>query len=249
MTFNWLRRTHPVSVIAHRGYNAKYPENTIIAFEKAIEVGADYCELDIEFTKDGKIVVIHDDTTQRVADRNLDVKKSTLAELKTLDLGQSQCIPTLEEVLEVAEGKIGLNIEIKGRNMAEKLNEILQKFNMDKDLIISSFHHQEIIDFHKINPGIKIATLEPVTSSIMNVIKLTFSKSSLFTHAKEVEVDAIHPFTALATKKFIDRSHELGYAVNIWTSDSPDRWEKLIANGVDGIVTNDPESLINYLKI
>lgn len=248
MVLDWMRHQYAVSVIAHRGYNAKYPENTLLAFEKAIDVGADYCELDIEFTKDGKIVVIHDDSTKRVADKDLQVTASTLAELKQLDLGNGQRIPTLAEVLELCEGKIGLNIEIKGRNMAKALAEELSVFNMNKDIIVSSFHHQEIIDFHQHESNVKIATLEPTHGSLIKNLKYFFTKKDFFQHAEKAEANAIHPFVLAITRKFIETAHQSNWAVNTWTSDNPKQWKKFIGYGIDGIITNNPEKLISFLN-
>ena len=247
MSFSWIKKKFSTSIIAHRGFSELYPENTLLAFEKALEMGADYCELDIDFSSDGIIVVIHDDTTGRVADRDLVVTKTELKSLKSLILAQDQKIPTLEEVFDLCKGKIGLNIEIKGNNMAEALNKVIKAHQMEKNVLISSFDHNEIIDLHRINPELKIATLEPSGSKILSMIRNVLNQSKLIHNADVANADAIHPFVLLASKSFIKRAHKAGYAVNIWTSD-PKQWARLVKHGVDGICTNNPAKLKSFLE-
>ncbi|MCF2141496.1 MAG: glycerophosphodiester phosphodiesterase [Candidatus Lokiarchaeota archaeon] len=243
-----IRKTFSISIHAHRGYSSKYPENTLLAFEKAIELKADYIELDVHSTSDNKIVVIHDYKTGRVASKDLVVSESTLEELKALDFTQGQKIPTLREVLELCQGKIGINIEIKQKGITSQVNELIKEFNMEKDIIISSFLHEELIKFKKINPDLVFTTLEPTGGNIWAYLFSIFNKKKFLINAQTVEAQGTNPYYKFINKKFCTQAHELGLTVNPWTIDSPKDWEKLIEAGVDSIITNNPEELIAFLK-
>jgi glycerophosphoryl diester phosphodiesterase len=237
-----------ISIIAHRGYNAKYPENTLLAFQKAIEAKADYIELDVQLTADKELVVFHDYSTKRLTERNYLIKATPLAKLKKLKLGQNQRIPTLQEVFTICKGNIGINIEIKAMNMAKPLNDLISKYQMEKDVIISSFHHDELKNFHRVNPKLKIAALEPTSSQFLNLIRAFLKKSQFIKDAYTTNAELLHPNVRFISRSLIKQAHNANLMVNAWTSDKPSKWEKLIKWGIDGIITNDPESLRMYLE-
>jgi len=108
-----LKKTHTIYVIAHRGVNAECPENTMLAFEKAVEIGADMIEFDIHKTIDNEIVVIHDKFTNRVSDSNINVEKSKFKDISSINVGENQTIPRLDDLFEKFKGKICFQIEIK----------------------------------------------------------------------------------------------------------------------------------------
>ena len=116
-----------ILLIAHRGANKIAPENTIKAFQKAIDLKADYVEFDIHMSKDGKIVIMHDENTARTTGHKGIIREMTLAELKKLDCGEGEKIPTLDELIEIAKGKISLQLEIKAPGTAKKIVDILRK--------------------------------------------------------------------------------------------------------------------------
>ena len=99
--------------VAHRGASGSYPENTLLAFRKAVEIGADEIELDLHSTKDGHLVVMHDGTVDRTTDGTGAIAEMTLSEIKALDAGKGERVPTWEEVLDLVQGKVGLNIHLK----------------------------------------------------------------------------------------------------------------------------------------
>lgn len=145
----------PVTIIAHRGFSGVAPENSLAAFQKAIDIGADMIEFDVMMSKDGEVIVMHDDTLDRTTTGKGPVKNFTLSQLKTLDIGswfapqfKDEKVPTLREVLEMAKGKIKVNIEIKmssvdpftKRNgIEEKIANLVRHYGMSKDTMISSF--------------------------------------------------------------------------------------------------------------
>src|SRR5271156_4282030 len=123
----WWRRA--VLNIAHRGASGTFPENTLAAFRAAIDAGADMCELDVHLTRDGVVVVIHDEEVDRTTDGKGRVAEMTLAEIKRLDAGArydrrftGETIPTLEEVFDLVEGRCSLNIELKGAGVETKVS-------------------------------------------------------------------------------------------------------------------------------
>jgi len=229
------KENFPIAIIAHRGFKKKYPENTMLAFRKAIEAKADYIELDVHFSADGEIVVIHNRTTGHVANKDLVIKETNLDVLKTLDIGEGEKIPTLQEVFDLCKEKIGINIEIKALGMAESVVNLVEKNGMIKDVIISSFKHIEVAKAKKLKPEINGATLE------------ILGAGRLVKNALKIKADSINPPFIMATQKLCNKAHDSGLLVNAWTSDKPRDWKNLIDNGVDSIITNDPEGLYNFL--
>lgn len=248
MALPTLRKKYSISVHAHRGFSARYTENTLLAFKKAIEAGADYIELDVHASSDNHVVVIHDGTTGRVADSNLVVSQSTLEELKRLNLSMDQKIPTLREVLELCQGKIGLNIEIKQKDIFSQVNDLIKEFQMENDVLISSFLHEELIKFKSINPNLIYTTLEPTGGNIWAYIKVLFNKRKFLDNSLSVGAQGTNPHYKYVSKSFCQQAHELGLSVNPWTIDSPKMWSKLIEAGVDSIITNNAPALLKYLE-
>jgi glycerophosphoryl diester phosphodiesterase len=229
------KENFPIAIMAHRGFKKKYPENTILAFRKAIEAKADYVELDVHFSADKEIVVIHNKTTGNVANKNLDVKDTNLDILKSLDIGEGEKIPTLQEVIDLCKGKIGINIEIKALGLAEPVVKLVEKNGMIDNIMISSFIHRELAQVKKLNPEINCATLEEL--GISRLIK----------RAIKINADSINPPSIMVTKKLCTEAHALGLLINPWAPDKPKSWENLIDKGVDSIITNDPEGLHKFL--
>lgn len=225
-----------------------YPQNTLLAFQKAIDVKADYIELDVHFSADHEIVINHNYTTGSIADKNLIIKDTDLATLKLLNLPQGQKIPTLQEVFDLCKGKININIEIKINGIAEALNKLILKNHMENDVIISSFKHSELARMKKINPDLIYATLEPTNGYLKGIFTSIFSKETFIKRAESLGVNGIHPFAKFVNHRFCQRAHKSGKFINIWTSDNSKEWAKLINYGVDGICTNNPEKLYQFLS-
>ena len=229
------KENFPIAIIAHRGYKKKYPENTLLAFRKAIEAKADYIELDVHFSADKEIVVIHNKTTGHVANKDFVVKNKNLNVLKSFDVGEGEKIPSLQEVFDLCKGKIGINIEIKAKGMAESIVNLIEKNGINGDIIISSFKHKEVAKAKKLRPKINCAILEETGTG------------RLIKNALKIKADSINPPFIMVTRKLCNKAHDSGLLVNAWTSNRPKDWERLIKNGVDSIITNDPEGLYNFL--
>jgi len=225
-----------VLLIGHRGANKEAPENTLKSFRKAIELGADFIEFDVHITKDKEIVIMHDENTYRTTGHAGLIKEMTLSELKELDCGDGEEIPTLHELIDIAKNKIGLQCEIKAEGLINELISILGEKNLIETSIISSFNHDELKKLKKKEPNIKIAALEPTDSGW---ITDWIHKKKIVDNAVENNFYGIHPLYRLVDKDLINYAHENGLKVNAWTVDSKRAMEKLIDQGIDGIITND----------
>jgi glycerophosphoryl diester phosphodiesterase len=229
--------------MAHRGASGTFPENTLSAFRAAIDAGANMCELDVQLTRDGAVVVIHDDTVDRTTDGTGEVAELTLAELKQLDAGarfkdgalKGERIPTLDEVFGVTLGRCGLNIELKAGGLEHQVAQTMQTRAAFKDSIVSSFEWEYLKKIQQLHFDIRIALLaddKPV---------------DLMMNAVAMRAHAINPRWDMVTADLCKAAHERGLKVYTWTVDADARMRALIECGVDGIMTNYPERLRTVL--
>jgi glycerophosphoryl diester phosphodiesterase len=232
-------------IFGHRGANSITPENTMKAFKKAIELKADFIEFDVQITRDKELVITHDLDIERITGEKKNVKDMTLKELKSKDFGEGEKIPTLRELIKETKCKINLNCEIIVEGIANKVLEILKEFNVIKTTIVSSFKHNELLKFQKLEPKLKLASLEP--TNYQSEYEWNIRKDMIefcITH----NLYAINPFYPIVDKKFIDFAHKNNVKVFPWTVDSQPTIRKLIKHGVDGIITNDITKLNDILN-
>lgn len=225
--------------IAHRGASGNFPENTVCAFRAAIDAGAEMCELDVQLSRDGAIVVIHDETVERTTDGKGEVAELTLEELKRLDAGakfkggavKGERIPTLDEVFSVTSGKCGLNIELKAGGLEHQVAQIMQTRNALADSIVSSFDWEYLKNIQQLHFNIRVGLLaeEKPVDLMMNAVAM--------------RAHSINPRWDMVTSDLCKAAHERGLKVYTWTVDADARMRALIACGVDGIMTNYPERL------
>ncbi len=233
--------------IAHRGASGTFPENTLSAFRAAIDAGAVMCELDVQLSRDGAVVVIHDETVDRTTDGKGEVAELTLEELKRLDAGakfkgtikagapKGERIPTLDEVFAVTSGKCGLNIELKAGGLEPQVAQIMQARNALNDSIVSSFNWEYLKNIQQLNFNIRVGLLaeeKPI---------------ALMKSAVAMRAHAINPRWDMVTADLCKAAHEHGLKVYTWTVDADARMRALIECGVDGIMTNYPERLRTVL--
>ena len=222
-----------VLIIGHKGANAIAPENTLKAFKKAIELKADLVEFDIHKTKDGEIVIIHDPDTLSTTGVHGLIKDMTLEEIKKLDAGEGEKIPTLLELIKVAKEKVGLQIEIKSSGLLEKLIKLLKGENLVNTSIVSCFAFGELVKLKNLEPNIKLGLLLSEDLVRVRQIKRKILK------AVDNKFYAIHPHYNIADKEIVDFAHDNDLKVNVWTVNDKDVMERLIGLGVDGIITDD----------
>jgi glycerophosphoryl diester phosphodiesterase len=228
--------------VAHRGSSGSCPENTRVAFEKAIQAGADMIEVDCQLSKDGHVVVIHDDRLDRTAKVRGYVRSKNLKQLKKLDVGawfkksfKGERILTLEEVMEIVRGKVDLAVDIKSISQGPlgielKILFILRYYRYLGRSVLSSFDYRELRRVRELAPGAKIGVLYGSTI-----------KDNPFQVAKEVNAFSLHIQKELATPSFLERAAELGLRTFVWTVNEVAEMEKFVSLGVDGVISDFPE--------
>ena len=228
-------------IFAHRGYSGKYPENTMIAFKKALECGVDGIELDVQLTKDGEVVIIHDETIDRtttgkgfVVDYTYEELEKFDASFKFKDLGFNK-IPTLREYFQlVKDYDIVTNVELKtGINeylgIEEKVWELIKEYNLEEKVIISSFNHFSVMRMKKIAPQLKYGFLSE--DWIINAGKYTHSHG----------VQCYHPRFNNLVPDVIKELKKYNLEINTWTVNLEEDMRYLYSNNIDVIITNYPE--------
>ncbi|MGP3668203.1 MAG: glycerophosphodiester phosphodiesterase family protein [Candidatus Bathyarchaeota archaeon] len=216
-------------IIAHRGASAYEPENSLKAVETAIKLKADMVEVDVRKSKDGELIVIHDEFVDRVSDGKGFVKNLTLNRLKRLNLALGEKIPTLKEVLNAVKGRVKLVIEVKSEGLERKIVKLLEKERIVEDVIMVSFNHQIIRSVKTLN--------KKITCGIIFKCKpLNPSQQAL-----NAKAEAVFQHYSYASKDFVENLHKDGLKVYAWTVNNVDDGKILIKNGVDGIVTDKPD--------
>jgi glycerophosphoryl diester phosphodiesterase len=231
-----------VKNFAHRGYSGRYPENTLLAFQKALEEGVDGIENDVHLTKDGQLVVIHDERIDRTSNGIGFVKDMTLAELERYDYSFKfagmygpQKIPTLTEYFElVKDSPVVTNIELKTGifeypGIEEKVYALIDDYNLQDRILISSFNHYSVRRMKQIAPGLKCGLL---------------TESWLYdagAYVKSVGAECLHPIFCSMTPEYAAGVKAHGIEINTWTVNEPEDMRRLIAAGVDSLIGNWPD--------
>lgn len=231
--------------IAHRGFSGRYPENTMLAFKKAVESGCDGIENDVQLTRDGVAVICHDETLDRTTDGGGFIKQYTYKELSKLDAGikwgnefEGLRIPTLDEFLDYVKDKeLYINIELKtGIVLYDGIEELVIKkihdYKLQHNVILSSFNHYSMVKCKKIDSGIKTGLL--YEAGLFHPEK----------YAEYVGADALHPlFYSVLDEKVVKGIKEKNLLINTYTVNEEKYMRRLIQLGIDGIITNYPDKL------
>jgi glycerophosphoryl diester phosphodiesterase len=233
-------------VLAHRGASAYAPENTLSAFRLALEMGADGFELDVTLSADGQPVVLHDDTLDRTTDGRGPAGRLTLTELRGLDAGYrgkfedrfaGERLPTLDEALEAAGGRAIVNIELKrdrsrGPGLAQAVVDRLRAHGLERRVIVSSFQFSHLRRVKALAPEVPVGVLYN-TAVFGPWLHRWLSRS--------FRAEAHHPWQVGLTAQTVAWYHAQGYRVNTWTVNDPADMRRLIAAGVDGLITDRPD--------
>lgn len=234
---------------AHRGASGYYPENTMLSFQKAIEFGASGIETDVHMTKDGYLVLMHDEQVDRTTNGKGFIKDFELSALKKLDAGSwfdkelnNITVPTIEELFDlVADSKIILNIEIKTGivfypGIEEKLINTVKKYNLEDRVIFSSFNHYSMVYCKQLCKQIKTGLL----------YMEGLYKPELY--CKQAHANAIHPSFYSINEEIVRAAITSGIEVNPFTVNDEKDMKRLISYGVSGIITNYPNKLRSLLE-
>jgi len=233
-------------VLGHRGASHAAPQNTLAAFRKAVEAGADGVELDVHLSLDGVPVVIHDDNVDSTTDGKGPVREMTLAQLKTLDAGArfdarfaGERIPTLEEVLIAVGAQLLINIELKADQTAALVPavvDLIQRMGMASRVWFSSFKPYALYRARALAPEIPCGLLYgPLNPGTLLLRPFT-------------PHEALHPYKDMLTERLVRHTHQRGRRVFTWTLDDPAVAQQFAAWGVDGIITNEPENILAALR-
>lgn len=254
-----------ITVHGHRGARTVRPENTLPAFEYAIDAGADAIELDVAVTRDDVIVVSHDPDlkppicsgpTARAIIRQL-----TLAQVREWDCGSTRNpafprqetvpgtrVPTLDEVLALgSRGRFDFNLEVKSfpdrpeltpppDEFARMVLDAIRKRGLEKRIIFQSFDFRALAAMKRIAPEMRRSAL--YTGPARDFVEI----------GREAQAGIVSPEYGLVTKEQVAAAHKAGFQVVPWTANTPEVWESLVAAGVDGIITDDPAGLISFLR-
>jgi glycerophosphoryl diester phosphodiesterase len=230
-----FRLTDRVEVTAHRGDARAAPENTLSAIQKAIDAGADWAEIDVQLTRDGEVILLHDDDLRRMTGEPRRPGELTLAQVQHLRLrrrfGQefaSERIPTLRQVIALARGRIKLNIELKftghDRTLARRVADLIRDEEFEDHCFVASLNYGGLLEAKQSNPRLRTAVI--VTAALGDISQL--------------EVDVLSVNARLATDGLIRTAHWLGKEVHVWTVNDRKRMRRLIERGADNIITDDP---------
>ncbi|MAU58295.1 MAG: glycerophosphodiester phosphodiesterase [Flavobacteriaceae bacterium] len=228
-----------IMVIGHRGAAGHEVENTIPSIDKAISLGVDAVEVDVFLCKSGELVVFHDKNLSRLTNSNAFIESLTLDSINKIDVINNHKIPTLEEVIKFINKRVHLNIELKGLNTAKPTYELLQSLFLNKqDLIdkisISSFNWEELDIIYNLDNDISTAVLTE-TKAIERAIN----------QAKKINAKAINIDYKLLNRKVVKMIKSEYLIINAWTVNEIHQIKRMINLGVDGIITDFPDRVIN----
>jgi glycerophosphoryl diester phosphodiesterase len=220
-------------IIAHRGASGYAPENTLAAFKMALKMDPDMLEFDVHALPSGEVVLIHDHRLNRTTNGNGYVLKHSFDELRSLDAGTGEIIPTVEEALDLIDRQVPVNIELKGPRSAEGVAQIVKQYLRKgwypSDFLISSFNHHELVEFKRLVPDIDLAALN-------DAIPLHYAS-----FAEELQAVAICPSDEFVSQPYVEDAHSRNLKVFAWTVNAPEEVERMCSIGVDGIFTDVPD--------
>ena len=220
----------PFVKIAHRGASAYEPENTISSFNRAIQMNADLIEFDVRSSQDSQIVVMHDKKVDRTTDGTGLVGHKTLSELKELDAGNGEKIPTLEEVFEHFGGKTKFAIELKENGVEDKIVNLINRHGLEEDCFIISFKPGRLKLIKHLEPSIR--------TGLISFTHLNYIKNAL-----KCGADAVAPFHWFISHRTVRRAREHGLYIFTHVVDQSLKALEMRERGVHGIVTNKPDVL------
>lgn len=236
-------------IYAHRGFSGNYPENTMLAFKKAVEAGVDGIELDVHLTKDNELVIIHDEDIKRTSNGEGLVRDMTLEELKKFDYSATYAgvygfneIPTLREYFDyIKDTGVITNIELKTGifeypTIEGRVIDMIKEYGLEDKIILSSFNHYTVMRCKDIAPEIKRGFLSE--SWLINYGKYT----------AENDVQCCHPIWCFLSEETVKEMHDAGCEINTWTVNEYEDIKRLASWGVDSLIGNYPDRMVEVLR-
>ena len=242
-SFPFLEHPGPIP-FAHRGGAGKFPENTMSAFQNAIDMGYKYLETDVHSSKDGEVFAFHDDSLERVTGHVGKISDHTSKEISRIEIDGFAKIPTLSELLESFPAA-NINIDPKADSVVDPLTNLLKRTNSLDRVCIGSFSDRRIIEIRK-ELGSKLC----VSAGPKAVIKFLAGRFSFYrskTSYHCLQVPQKSGPVKIVTPDFVEKAHSRGLQVHVWTVDDHQEMNELLDMGVDGLMTDEPTVLKNVL--
>ncbi|MDP3181541.1 MAG: glycerophosphodiester phosphodiesterase family protein [Desulfobaccales bacterium] len=225
-----------VKIMGHRGAPAYEPENTLRSIRRALKMGVAAVEVDVQLTRDGLLVVIHDDTLDRTTNGHGAVKDFTFAELRALDAGKGEPIPSLKEVVDLIKGRAHLVVELKQPEAAPALLQFFQDHLIFDAAQVISFWHPVLKTLKEQEPRLRTGVLMVGCPADPAGLALAARAETLVLNYRYVN------------RELVDAAHRQGIRVIVWNIDDPEILKPYLAMNLDAIGTNRPQEIINYLN-
>jgi len=224
-----------IQVTGHRGAAGLEPENTLRSVRRALDLGVDQVEVDVHLTRDGRLVVIHDETVDRTTDGQGRVGGLTFEEVRRLDAGKEERVPTLQEVLGLTLGRVVLHVELKGPGTAGPVVRAVERNKAERWVVITSFRHEMLEEVRRLNPSLGTGAIfsKPKNDPCQEAIDV--GARSVLMNYRHVDADLVR------------RAHERGLKIEAWNPDTEEEMRRMIDLGVDAICTNRPDILLQVL--
>lgn len=211
--------TMKIKALAHRGYPVKYPENTIVSFQAAYDLGYTHLELDVHLSKDGIPVIMHDPTIDRMTEGKGWIKDYTLKELRKLQVGKTEMIPTLEEALHFAKGKMIVSIELKQQGdlysgIEETVLHVIQQAGMIDSVYVNSFDHYAIANMRKISNDIELGIIQHGATP------------AVIPFMKEIQATYLSLRVEYLTDEYVKECEDAGITIVVWPVDKEWQFKK-----------------------
>jgi glycerophosphoryl diester phosphodiesterase len=236
-------QTRQVVAISHRGEHLHHPENTLLAYQAAIDAGADYFEVDVRTTSDGKLVLSHDGSVARRTSGQGDIGKMTFDEVRALDAGVKSGpqfagtkVPTFDEALDLARGKIGIYVDVKSASAKDLVTHIEEHGMADHVVIYVGLSEGK--EIQRLNPKLKVMPEAGGAENAKHLIERLHPQVMAF-DAADFKPEVIHVVKEANVQIYVDRMGK---------TDAPDGWQSAIDAGADGIQTDRPAELVQYLR-
>jgi glycerophosphoryl diester phosphodiesterase len=244
MLLNLFLAAAQVVVVSHRGEHLAHPENTLPAFQAAIDAGADYFELDVRTTSDGKLVLMHDGTLNRTTNGTGRVRDLTFDQIRALDAGikfnpqfAGTKVPTFEEALNLAHGKIGVYVDCKDLSPADLVNALRQADMLNNVVIYGGSGFLKGV--LQLEPSL-LAMPEADTAARLEERAANLKLRIAAFDNNDFKDDVIATAKHLSVRIYVDR---------LWTADKQEFWQDAVDRGADGIQTDHPADLVEYLRV
>lgn len=226
-------------VVGHRGAPREEPENTLASFRRAIDIGVDWIEFDLRKTKDGVLVVIHDDGVDRTTNGRGLVRHMTFGELQELDAGNGQKIPSLQQVIDLSRDRVKMDMEIKEGGIEADVASAIEGNHITAQCMVSSFMLRAIMKTRELNDRI-------MTAAILDKMP---PEDLLDRFIREIGADAVMLGTRIVSPAFFADLRRNGIKIGIWNTDTPDQIEKYAAMRPDYLCSNYPDRLVRLKTI